>query len=741
MNNNSPSPAPLILSPPAKEVDFYRNPTELFRWINYRRWEGAQKRAESCPEEVVTWIVSTDPNTNAIQWRHLPLHLCCLQSEVPISLVETLLKLHPEAAEMEDHDGRTPLHLACLKAGITEQLTTLLLAYNPGAAVTTDRNNCTPLDLLQQSISTISSSTHLHNPAQLLQRMENFLTNIKQNVRNAEIKRVDQLHASVASERVASQQIINRLEEELASTKRTLEELESDINAKDDLEGNFEQKLLMITKENNQVQEQNQSLRQAVKEMSQALEAEKDRNSRQDEIVESVKMEYQKKIDELDSKVKNSQADTATAKSMLEALESQLKVKFTSDHAQIQKIADLESTLSETVSKRNQMESDLKSKVDILHRENVRLKEAAEKTSSYNTALQDKVKELNESLSNIISSQNILSTEQERSMEAAETYARETLEVVNAERDRLLQFVEAQRRQMEDLFAEQLRVLEAGATTGVQQRDAFLAEKERSAATMQKMRQHFKDAEAAEALRKQQEAALRSTSKIPLAQLSLNASPPTPSPTAMRSPRVTNNSGFIIRRGGGDSSPVTSSSRTVLINNPGGSRLVQNPSQSSSVTGNLSRVFERRSLEFSGSEMEDYSDDEGDEESESSGDEESSSVQVDEGNWVRTPNGHRSGLNISPGGSNNPAYNNAMNRSSRNNVSNTGQLLYSSPLRKGVPPTSPVTHHNGQFNNNMRATNDSILASNLRRGGVHGTAEQRHETVASGRKQVQYTEF
>jgi len=83
-----------------------------------------------------------------------------------------------------------------------------------------------------------------------------------------------------------------------------------------------------------------------------------------------------------------------------------------------------------------------------------------------------------------------------------------------------------------------------------------------------------------------------------------------------------------------------------------------------------------------------------------------------------------------------------MNRSSRSNVSNTVKLLYSSPLRKGVPPTSPVTHHNGQFNNNMRATNDSsILASNLRCGGLHGTTEQRHETVASGRKQVQYTEF
>ena len=93
---------------------------------------------------------------------------------------------------------------------------------------------------------------------------------------------------------------------------------------------------------------------------------------------------------------------------------------------------------------------------------------------------------------------------------------------------------------------------------------------------------------------------MRSTSKIPLAQLSINASPPTPSPTAMRSL--------------GDSSPARSYSCTVLLNNAGGSRRVQNPSQSSPVTGTLSRVL--RSLEFPGPEMDDYSDEEGDEESE-----------------------------------------------------------------------------------------------------------------------------
>jgi hypothetical protein len=60
------------------------------------------RRSQYC-----TWIVSTDPNTNAIQWRHLPLHLYCMQSQIPHSLVETLIRVYPEATEMQDHEGRT----------------------------------------------------------------------------------------------------------------------------------------------------------------------------------------------------------------------------------------------------------------------------------------------------------------------------------------------------------------------------------------------------------------------------------------------------------------------------------------------------------------------------------------------------------------------------------------------------------------------------------------------------------
>lgn len=716
-----------------KEVDFYRNPTELFRWINYRRWEGAQKRALSCPDEVSTWIVSSDPNTNAIQWRHLPLHLCCMQSQIPYSFLETLVRLYPEATEMQDHDGRTPMHLACLNAGITENVAMLLLSYNAAAAVTLDRNNCTPLDLLKQSIASASSSavtTDLNSSALMLQRMENFLTQIKQSVRLEEVKRVDQLHANVSSERVASQQIINRLEEELAKTKQALALMESDINNKEDLETNFEQKLIMITKENNQLTEENKNLRQTIKDMKNTMATEKDEINRHDEIVQNVKDEYQKKIDELISEVKNSKAETSTAKSMVEALESQLKVKFTSEHANVQKISALESTLSEMMANRNHIESEYKSRIDNLQRENLRLKESNENTTKYNNSLQDKVKELNESLSNIVASQTILSTEQERALDAAETYARETLEAVNAERDRLVDFVDTQRRQMEHLFAEQLRVLETGINTGMQQRAVFEAERERSVATIQKMKQHFKEMEAAEMHRRQHEAAMRSSSKNPLAQLNLNPSSP-----AIRSPHSNDSAvGWTVNN---NSSPSSNSSKPRTGSNNTGARFFQNTLQST--PSNLSRVLERRLVEFSGSEAEEtyatYNDDEVDDESDYSVDDQSSSVQTpsvqtDEGNWGSMQNG-RIAAGQRPARSSNLSYSSVLvNRPS--SITTGGNHMYSAALRKVSSPSSPIS---SQF----AGLNDVNHSSNFMRRSTP-TFDQRNEN-GSTRKHVQYTEF
>lgn len=627
---------------------------------------------------------------------------------------------------MQDHEGRTPLHLACLNAGVTENVAMLLLCYNASAAVTVDRNSRTPLDLLKQSLSSIAASAvppELKSSVLILQRMEAMLTQIKQNVRVEEAKHVDQLHASVSSERVASQQIINRLEEELAKTKQTLALMESDMSHKEDLETNFEQKLIMLTKENNQLSEETQSLRQTIKEMKNALDLKKDEIHQYDEIVESVKREYQGQMDALIAEVKNAKAETSTAKSMSEALESQLKVKFSSEHAQIQKIASLEKSLSDLLSNQNQVESEFKSRIDNLHRENLRLKESIESTTKYNNALQDKVKELNESLSNIIASQTILSAEQERFLEVAETYARESLEAVNAERDRLVGFVGTQRRQLEHLFAEQLRVLEGGASAGMQQRAVFESERERSLATIQKMKQHFKEVEAAEAHRRQHEAALRSSSKIPLAQLSLNASPP----TIARSPH--SNDG---RKANNASSPMSINSKPRGgSNGTGGGKTFQNLNP-----GNLSRVLERRLVEFSGSEADESDGESQDGDSDYSADDQSSSFQTpsineEEDNWGAGEDGRISaGQKASRSG--NLSYSSfLMNRPS--SIATGGSPMFASVASRNVP--SPSTPISNQFVN----LNDANHPASIMRRSTP-TFEQRHDN-GSMRKHVQYTEF
>lgn len=629
---------------------------------------------------------------------------------------------------MQDHEGRTPLHLACLNAGVTENVAMLLLCYNASAAVTVDRNNRTPLDLLKQSLSAIAASAvtaELNSSVLMLQRMEAMLTQIKQNVRVEEAKHVDQLHASVSSERVASQQIINRLEEELAKTKQTLALMESDMSHKEDLETNFEQKLIMLTKENNQLTEETHSLRQTIKEMKNAIDLKKDEIHRYDEIVESVKREYQSQMDDLVAEIKNAKAETSTAKSMSEALESQLKVKFSSEHAQIQKIATLEKSLSDILSNQNQVESEFKSRIDNLHRENLRLKESVESTTKYNNALQDKVKELNESLSNIIASQTILSAEQERFLEVAETYARESLEAVNAERDRLVGFVGTQRRQLEHLFAEQLRVLEGGASTGMQQRAVFESERERSLATIQKMKQHFKEVEAAEAHRRQHEAALRSSSsKIPLAQLSLNASPP----TIARSPL--GNDG---RKASNTSSPMSINSKPRGgSNGTGGGKTFQNLNP-----GNLSRVLERRLVEFSGSEADDSDGESQDGDSDYSADDQSSSVQTpsiqeEEDNWGAGEDGRISAGQKAPRAGNLSYSSFLMNRPS-SIATGGGSPMFSSVASRNAP--SPSTPISNQFVN----LNDANHPASIMRRSTP-TFEQRHENGAM-RKHVQYTEF
>ena len=96
------------------ECDYDRNPTQLYKLIENKRWDAAVVRAQSCPEEARTWVCRREKGGGGgygyggqqhgqqqIRWRLLPIHATCVFRS-PLSLIEALIEAYPDGAQMKD---------------------------------------------------------------------------------------------------------------------------------------------------------------------------------------------------------------------------------------------------------------------------------------------------------------------------------------------------------------------------------------------------------------------------------------------------------------------------------------------------------------------------------------------------------------------------------------------------------------------------------------------------------------
>lgn len=132
-------------------VDYDGGATGLYRQIEARNWDNAMTRVESHPEEAKTWVSRKEHNSDKIRWRLLPLHSTCI-FRAPLALIETLVDVHPEAAEKKDDQGMLPIHLAC-RNGASKGVVLTLLNAAPLTHMAKDRKGRTPLDLVEASNS------------------------------------------------------------------------------------------------------------------------------------------------------------------------------------------------------------------------------------------------------------------------------------------------------------------------------------------------------------------------------------------------------------------------------------------------------------------------------------------------------------------------------------------------------------------------------------------------------------
>jgi ankyrin repeat protein len=133
------------------EVDYDEGPTELYRKIENKDWDGALARLQVAPEEAKTWVSRKEFNSNKIRWRLLPLHATCIFRS-PLALIESLIEANRDGPQMKDDQGMLPLHLACRNGASKGVVLTLLQAF-PDSARVRDRKGRIPLDLVEASTS------------------------------------------------------------------------------------------------------------------------------------------------------------------------------------------------------------------------------------------------------------------------------------------------------------------------------------------------------------------------------------------------------------------------------------------------------------------------------------------------------------------------------------------------------------------------------------------------------------
>lgn len=513
----SPSPSNV------KEVDYYLNPTELFRWINYRRFDGAKARAQSHPDECSTWIVSRHNTDGRVLWRHLPLHLICMQKEAACGafdesdvqavvasrqmeqLMDVLLDSYPEGASSPDDQGMLPLHLLLSKAEgePNERVINLLLSSFPNAVDIRDKFGRTPNDILRESCGEHGQGTSDRCRAafRALKRARFVSDRITATIRDESANIVAAVQHEASNERGASQKIIVRLEEELNKTRKETE-------ARDLRERNTQEEIRRMKSElasmEGKLADVNRNLEVVRKERDDLLSGNESMRSQLDshnEVVEKVQRDANKGRESDLQTISELKSEVSTAKAMTEALESQLRSRFTNEEYLSTTVSDLEEQLEELKVRHEHATKKHQHEMDSLAADNKRLKWNAEELTKKNTQLQDKLKDLNKQMSSIISSYSALNSEHDRLIELSHTYENSLFESIRSERAQIIEHFNKQREMLEKTFVEQERIIEES----LQNQDKLMtnakSDRTRGKGVVEKLRNEFQQLRAAAAER------------------------------------------------------------------------------------------------------------------------------------------------------------------------------------------------------------------------------------------------
>jgi len=200
-----------------QDLDYFDNPTKLFKCIEDQAWDVVLRRMERMPQEAQFWIVRRAFD-KSIVWRRLPIHEALIHS-APLGVVEALITAHPAGAKDKDSSQRLAIHYACeLHASI--DVIKLLLIVHPACLDEKDTLGNTPGKYLE-NMERLSQS---QNVSDKMSSMLNGTTPIRHSQDNMKHTSSKDLKVTTDSKRTEyhTNIAIQVLQEELMKAKRQL---------------------------------------------------------------------------------------------------------------------------------------------------------------------------------------------------------------------------------------------------------------------------------------------------------------------------------------------------------------------------------------------------------------------------------------------------------------------------------------------------------------------------------------
>uniref|UniRef100_A0A7S3PZP7 Uncharacterized protein n=1 Tax=Chaetoceros debilis TaxID=122233 RepID=A0A7S3PZP7_9STRA len=512
------------------EVDYYHNPTELFRWINYRRWDGARARVSSNPEECSVWVVSRHSTDGRILWRQLPLHLVCMQSGVKLSfgdenrelgdasstsggpmrnveeelalhnahlkqvedLVEELLDAYPDAALQQDDQGMMPLH-SCVSninpsSSPNERVLSMLLLANATALQVQDRFGRTPLDIMKEKCASATPIPGADDALRLMLRAEDMILDIKKSLDNEIKSEVYQVEQRADNERQASQRIITRLEQELADEQKKAQMEYTSAGEVRETSNIVKEELRMVKKDFDTLELDLDQTRKERDDLVSKNDIVRKELDKQENIVSQIRRESEKELDEQKQLTASLRSEASTARAMAEGMEAQLRTKFSNAEDLRNTVTGLRKEISSINASSKREIKKLKEDIERLEDENKQSRNAADEMLAKNANLEKRNEDLDKHLGYVLASFNSLSAEYDQLYDSSTRNESSMMKLFKNESSAISATLKRQKKLFEATISEQERLLTESLKKQTSMSDMFGQSKKKERESIQKIK-------------------------------------------------------------------------------------------------------------------------------------------------------------------------------------------------------------------------------------------------------------